>query len=98
MRTCRSQERYLRPTLYCDPNDPIVIAIADQLGAFKVSDREFAEAAFHFVKERMLLEEMTLNDVGETFQRAREHVSISSPPSSPCAVARELRLATRSSP
>jgi hypothetical protein len=69
MRTCRSQERYLRPTLYCDPNDPAVIAIADQLGAFKVSDREFAEAAYHFVKERMLLEEMTLNDVGETFQR-----------------------------
>jgi hypothetical protein len=69
MRSSRSQEKYLRPTLYCDPNDPIVIALAHQLGAFKLSDREFAQAAYHFVKEKMLLEEMTLNDVGETFER-----------------------------
>ena len=69
MRSCRSEEKYLRPTLFCDPNDPIVIALANELGAFQVSDREFAERAFHFVKENLLLNERPMNDVAETFQR-----------------------------
>jgi len=69
MRSCRSTEKYLRPTLFCDPHDPSVIAIAHELGAFQVSDRQFAENAYNFVKERMLLEERPINDVGETLQR-----------------------------
>lgn len=69
MRSYRSKEKYLRPTLYCDPHHPVVVAIAHQLGAFQVSDRQFAENAYHFVKERMLLEERPINDVHETFIR-----------------------------
>lgn len=69
MKYCESNEKYLRPTLYCNPLEPEVIAIANELGAFKKSDREFAEAAFHFVKEKMDLEILPMNEVGETFRR-----------------------------
>jgi len=69
MKFCESKEKYLRPTLYCNPLEPEVIALANELGAFKKSDREFAEAAFHFVKEKMLLEILPMNEVGETFRR-----------------------------
>jgi hypothetical protein len=30
-----TDEKYLRPTLYCNPLEPEVIALADKLGAFK---------------------------------------------------------------
>ena len=69
MKYCKSNEKYLRSTLYCNPSDPEVIAIADKLGAFKKTDREFAEAAFHFVKEKMILEIIEMNEVGVTFRR-----------------------------
>jgi len=69
MRSVRSEEKYLRPTLHCDPNDPLIIALAHELGAFQLSDREFAERAHHFVKERMLIEETPINDVAETLER-----------------------------
>jgi len=69
MRSCSSREKYLRPTLFCDPHDPVVVAIAHELGAFQVSDRQFTENAYHFVKERMLLEERQINDVRETLMR-----------------------------
>ncbi|MCE5296089.1 MAG: transglutaminase family protein [Euryarchaeota archaeon] len=69
MRSCRSEEKYLRPTLYCDPNDPVVVALANELGAFQVSDREFAERAFAFVKDKIMLNETPINDVAGTFRR-----------------------------
>src|ERR1700690_1146168 len=56
MRYCDSDEKYLRPTLHCDSHDPLVLAMAHELGAFQVSDREFAERAFHFVKEKLMLD------------------------------------------
>lgn len=69
MKFYESNEKYLRPTLYCNPSDPEVIALANKLGAFKKSDKEFAEAAFHLVKEKMTLEILPMNEVGETFRR-----------------------------
>ena len=69
MRVCRSEEKYLRPTLHCDHLEPEVVALAHQLGAYQKSDREFAEAAFHFVKENMSLEILPFNRVGETIRR-----------------------------
>jgi len=69
MKVNRSNERYLRPTLYCDHTEPEVVALANKLGAFKKSDREYAEAAFHLVKEKMTLEILPMNNVGETFRR-----------------------------
>jgi hypothetical protein len=69
MKFCDSNEKYLRKTLYCDHTEPEVVALAHQLGAFKKSDYEFAEEAFHFVKEKMPLEIGPFNPVGETFRR-----------------------------
>lgn len=69
MKYCDSNEKYLRPTLYCNPRAPEIIALANELGAFKKSDYEFAEAAFHHVKEKMPLEILPFNPVEETFVR-----------------------------
>jgi hypothetical protein len=69
MKVCNSDEKYLRPTLHCNHQEPEVIALAHQLGAYKKSDREFAEDAFHFVKENTSLEIIPFNQVGETIQR-----------------------------
>jgi hypothetical protein len=69
MRSCDSDERYLRSTLHCDIHDPQLVAMADKLGAFRVPDREFAQAAFHLVKEQMMLDERPMDGVGETLRR-----------------------------
>lgn len=69
MKYCTSDEKFLRPTLFCNHHEPEVIALAHQLGAYQVSDKEFAEAAFHFVKEKMSLEIMPLTEVGSTIRR-----------------------------
>ena len=69
MKVCISDEKYLRPTLFCNHHEPEVIALAHQLGAYQKTDREFAEAAFHFVKEKMPLEVLPLNEVSETLKR-----------------------------
>lgn len=69
MKSCTSDEHYLRPTLWCDPTEPEVIALAHQLGAYQKSDKEFAEAAFEFVKEKMTLEILPFNPVSETIKR-----------------------------
>lgn len=69
LKHCNSTEKYLRPTLWCDPTEPEVIALAHQLGAYKKSDREFAEAAFEFVKENLTLEILPFNPVSETIRR-----------------------------
>jgi hypothetical protein len=69
MKVNNSNEKYLRPTLYCDHREPEVVALAHELGAYKKSDIEFAEAAFELVKEHMILEIIPINRVGETFIR-----------------------------
>ena len=69
MRSSCSNEKYLRATLFCEPNDPVVVALATELGAYQISDREFTERAFLFVKDKLLLNEGPMNDVAETFQR-----------------------------
>ena len=70
MKVCNSNEKYLRPTLYCDHKEPEVVALAHSLGAFKKSDREYAEAAFNLVKEKTTLEMIPFNRVGETLSRS----------------------------
>ena len=69
LKYCHTDEKYLRSTLWCDPTEPEVIALAHQLGAYQKSDREFAEAAFEFVKEKMTLEILPFNSVSETIRR-----------------------------
>ena len=50
MRRCTSNEKYLRPTRWCNPREPQVVALANELGAYELSDYEFADAAFWWVK------------------------------------------------
>ena len=69
MKYCQSDEQYLRPTLYCNSHAPKVVALAHQLGAYKKSDREFAEAAFEFAKRKLTLEMLPLDGVEKTLQR-----------------------------
>ena len=69
MKFSDSKDKYLRKTLFCDHTEPEVVALAHKLGAFKKSDRDFAEAAFNLVKEKMPLEILPFNRVGETLNR-----------------------------
>ncbi len=69
MKVSNSNEKYLRPTLNCNHREPEVVALAHELGAYKKSDREYAEAAFKLVKEKMTLEILPMNKVGETIKR-----------------------------
>ncbi|MDD1721163.1 MAG: transglutaminase family protein, partial [Euryarchaeota archaeon] len=69
MRYCTSNEKYLRPTRYCNPREPEVIALANGLGAYELSDYEFAEAAYWFVKTKFVVEFVPLNSVSATLTR-----------------------------
>ena len=44
-------EKYLRPTRLCECDAPEIRAIAKKIGAGKLSDREFADAAYKWVME-----------------------------------------------
>jgi hypothetical protein len=69
MRYSTSNEPYLRPTRWCNPREPEVIAMANELGAFELSDHEFADAAFWFVKTKMVAEMLPLDSVSATLKR-----------------------------
>ena len=70
MKSTNSEEKYLRPTLFCNCRKPEIIALAHQLGAYQKSDREFAEAAFEFAKRKIILEIIPLeDDVDEVVRR-----------------------------
>jgi Transglutaminase-like superfamily len=69
MKINNSDEKYLRPTLYCNHLKPEIVALAHQLGAYQKSDREFAEAAFEFAKRKVILEIIPLDDVDKTLRR-----------------------------
>lgn len=64
-----SRERYLRPTRYCNPTAPDVLAMAHQLGSGRLSDRDYAETAFHFTKEQLLLEILPFDNAEDTLRR-----------------------------
>ncbi len=69
MQACHSSEKYLRPTRYCNSRAPEVIALAHTFGAFQRPDYEFAQAAFEFTKEKMVLEICPVDGVVETLRR-----------------------------
>ena len=69
MRHCTYDEKYLRPTLYCNPREPVVIAMANELGAYEKTDYEFAEAANKFITHNMTLAVCPFADVGTTLKR-----------------------------
>ena len=69
MSHCTSNEKYLRPTRYCNPREPEIIAMANELGAYELSDYEFADAAFWFVKTKLVTEMLPLDSVSATLKR-----------------------------
>jgi len=69
MKFCISNEKYLRPTLYCNCRSKEVIAMAHKLGAYKKTDGEFVELAFNFVKRKITLELLPLDSVENTIKR-----------------------------
>jgi len=64
-----SDEKYLRPTLYCNPRHPDIVAMAHELGASRLSERAYAEAAFEFVKRNVTLEILPLDGAEDTLRR-----------------------------
>ncbi|MGZ7131035.1 MAG: transglutaminase domain-containing protein [Halobacteriota archaeon] len=69
MTHCTSNEKYLRPTRYCNPREPEIVAMANELGAYELSDYEFADAAFWFVKTKLVTEMLPLDSVSATLKR-----------------------------
>jgi hypothetical protein len=69
MRYSTSNEKYLRPTRWCNPREPEVIAMANELGAYELSDYEFADAAYWFIKTKMAVEMLPLDSVSATLKR-----------------------------
>jgi hypothetical protein len=69
MPATHSVDPFLRPTPYCNSEAPEVIALANRLGAFHLSDQAFAEAAFKFAKEKLTLEIAPIDGVAETLRR-----------------------------
>jgi hypothetical protein len=69
MKSCNSEEKYLRPTLFCNCRAPEIIALAHQLGAYQKTDKEYAEAAFEFAKRKIILEQTSLDDVTRIVHR-----------------------------
>lgn len=50
---CKSDEPYLKPTYLCESDAPEIIAVANKLGSFQKSDREYVQACFDFVKKNI---------------------------------------------
>jgi hypothetical protein len=69
MRRCTSNEKYLRPTRWCNPREPLVVAMAHELGAYELSDWEFADAAYWWVKTNIESELLPLDSVSATLRR-----------------------------
>jgi hypothetical protein len=69
MKHCTSNENYLRPTWWCNPRDPLIVAMAHELGAYELSDREFAEASFWFVKTKLAAEMRPLDSASAVLKR-----------------------------
>jgi len=69
MKRCTSKEPYLRPGPWCDYRDHDIIAMAHELGAYELSDREYAEAAYWWLKDSMWYEFSDWYGAGETLRR-----------------------------
>ena len=69
MRCGSRDEKYLSATLYCDPCDPRIVAMAHKLGAFQVSDLEFAKRAHDLAKNQMIVEYVPFDSAGDTLER-----------------------------
>lgn len=66
---CVSNEKYLRPVRLCETDAPEIIAMANKLGAYKCSKREYAENVFNFVKNNIRTKSVPVLGAVETLKR-----------------------------
>ena len=69
MKYSTSKEKYLRRGRWCNHREPEVVALAHELGAYELPDREFAEAAYWWMKSNMWYEMSGFYGPGETLRR-----------------------------
>ncbi|MCD6481985.1 MAG: transglutaminase family protein [Thermoplasmata archaeon] len=69
MKVVRSDEKYLRPTLFCNPYAKEIIALANHLGAFEKEPYEYANDVFEFVKRNVILQIVPIDGVVATLKR-----------------------------
>jgi hypothetical protein len=69
MKYSTSKEPYVRATRWCNPREPLVVALAHELGAYELSDREFAEAAYWWMKTKMWYAMMGFDGPSATLKR-----------------------------
>ena len=67
--TSTSNEPYLRRVRWCNYREPEVVALAHELGAYELSDREYAEAAYWWMKSNMWYEMSGFDGPGGTLRR-----------------------------
>ena len=68
MSFCNSKETYLRSTRLCKSTDEKIIAMANKLGSYNLSSREYAEAAFEFVYRSIKLRFASIRGAAETLK------------------------------
>jgi Transglutaminase-like superfamily len=68
MKYCRSKEPYCRVARWCNYREPEVVALADELGAHELSDWEYAEAAYWWMKTHMWYELSDFYGPGKTLR------------------------------
>jgi len=66
---CKSNEKYLRPTHLCNPHAKEIIAMANELGAYKEDAWTFANNIFNFVKKNIKLAFVGLDREVDTLKR-----------------------------
>ncbi len=69
MKYSTSKEPFVRPTRWCNPREPLVVALANELGAYELSDRDFAEAAYWFMKSKIWWESRGFDGPGATIRK-----------------------------
>ena len=69
MKYSTSKEPYVRATRWCNPREPLVVALAHELGAYELSDGEFAEAAYWWMKTKMGYAVMGFDGPSATLKR-----------------------------
>ncbi len=69
MKCHKSNEKYLRNTLYVNPCAKEIVSMAYKLGAFDLNPYEYAKNAFEFVKRNLFLEFVEMDDAVSTLKR-----------------------------
>jgi len=73
MKYCNSKEPYLRPTYAIQSNAPEIIALANSLGAFQKSDRDYILTAFEWVRDNIALRFVPDLSALDTLRAGRAH-------------------------